>query len=119
MPSNTTLGYPYPLSSEPVADGDNAIQNLAQAVDDKAGVFASGVESVTFGANGTPVAIPVTFPVGRFTTAPVVQIALRGVASPQAYAVSTGTPTSSGVTLYVTRITGSSGASLQWLAHQQ
>lgn len=33
MPGNTTTGLPYPLPSEPVRDGANAIKNLADAVD--------------------------------------------------------------------------------------
>jgi len=33
MPANTTHGFPYPLPTEPVAQGAQAIQNLAAAVD--------------------------------------------------------------------------------------
>ena len=35
MPANTTRGYPYPLPTEPVAEGAQAIRNLAEAVDGK------------------------------------------------------------------------------------
>jgi len=33
MPANTPLGLPYPLPTEPVAEGAQAIRNLAEAVD--------------------------------------------------------------------------------------
>lgn len=33
MPANTPKGLPYPLPSEPVAEGAQAIRNLAEAVD--------------------------------------------------------------------------------------
>lgn len=40
MPATTTQGVPYPLGTDRVSDGDNAIQALAQWVD----------SSITFGA---------------------------------------------------------------------
>lgn len=33
MPSTTTKGYPFPVGTDRVMDGDNAIQALAEAVD--------------------------------------------------------------------------------------
>jgi microcystin-dependent protein len=33
MPANTPRGFPYPLPTEPVAEGAQAIRNLAEAVD--------------------------------------------------------------------------------------
>jgi hypothetical protein len=33
MPANTTHGLPYPLGTEPIAQGDDAIKNLATALD--------------------------------------------------------------------------------------
>jgi len=35
MPGTTPGGLPYPLGTEPVRDGDNAIKNLAEAIDPK------------------------------------------------------------------------------------
>ena len=35
MPANTTRGLPYPLPTEPVAEGAQAIRNLAEALDPK------------------------------------------------------------------------------------
>lgn len=37
MPANTSRGYPYPLPTEPVAEGAQAIRNLAEAADAKVG----------------------------------------------------------------------------------
>jgi hypothetical protein len=39
MPANTTRGFPYPLPTEPVAEGAQAIRNLAEAVDAKQGKY--------------------------------------------------------------------------------
>lgn len=44
MPANTTRGLPYPLPSEPVAEGAQAIRNLAEAVDP---LLAAGTPSAT------------------------------------------------------------------------
>lgn len=42
MPANTSRGYPYPLPTEPVAEGAQAIRNLAEAVDAKGGIVPLG-----------------------------------------------------------------------------
>lgn len=39
MTVNSGYGFPYPLSSEPVANGASNIQSLASAVDSKMGLF--------------------------------------------------------------------------------
>lgn len=51
MPANTTRGYPYPLPTEPVAEGAQAIRNLAEAVDTKEGMVR--LADVTLAAAGT------------------------------------------------------------------
>src|SRR5262245_48156396 len=33
MPANTPRGFPYPLPTEPVAQGAHAIRNLAESID--------------------------------------------------------------------------------------
>lgn len=52
MPANTTNGLPYPLGTDRVADGDDAIKNLAEAVDAQLWGPAGGVQiaAVTLGA---------------------------------------------------------------------
>ena len=69
MGSVTAKGYPYPVGTDRVSDGDNAIQALATAADTIAGAGASGVVSVVLSSQ-TNAATAVTFPVGRFTVAP-------------------------------------------------
>jgi hypothetical protein len=55
MPGNTTYGYPYPVGTDRVADGDDAIKALADAVQAKLGVIKSGqvatAGTVTAGTN--------------------------------------------------------------------
>ena len=55
MPANTARGYPYPLPTEPVTEGAQAIRNLAEKVDTKAGVDL--ISKVTIATPGT-----ITFP---------------------------------------------------------
>lgn len=74
MPSTTTNGYPYPLGTDRVMDGDDSIHALADKVEAnlKAGVLA-GTVSGQIPANGTESPpVTVTLPVGRFLTPPVV-----------------------------------------------
>jgi hypothetical protein len=55
MPSTTAGGLPYPLGTEPVRDGDNAIKNLADAIQLRGGASAvRGASTVTTAnASGT------------------------------------------------------------------
>lgn len=70
MPSTTPKGFPYPLGTDRVMDGDDAIRNLATAVDGSVGAHAAGTVSITTPSADTGATTAVTFPVGRFTTAP-------------------------------------------------
>jgi hypothetical protein len=75
MPANTAKGYPYPLGTDRVTDGDDAIHSLASAVDTKLGVAATGL--VTLAAPGglnSTVSATVTLPAGRFTAVPSVAV---------------------------------------------
>lgn len=75
MPGATTDGYPYPLPTEPVADGAVAIQSLANAVSARLGVgIVSGIASWTLG--GSPVNTTVTLPAGYFPAAPDLQLTM-------------------------------------------
>lgn len=65
MPANTTRGLPYPLPTEPVAEGAQAIRNLAEALDvtifDRRFVFASAYAGSAFRADAAEL-IPVFGP---------------------------------------------------------
>lgn len=50
MPANTPRGYPYPLPAEPVAEGAQAIRNLAEGLDAKAG--ADLIQTIELAAPG-------------------------------------------------------------------
>lgn len=74
MPANTAKGYPYPLGTDRVTDGDDAIKNLATAVDTKLparSCIATGTVQIT---NAVAANATVTFPAGRFTTPPRVSV---------------------------------------------
>lgn len=70
--ASTARGFPYPVGTDRVMDGDNAIQALAQAVNDKLGNLAIGQLPITPSAADTATTVAVTFPAGRFVNAPVV-----------------------------------------------
>lgn len=71
MPANTAKGYPYPLGTDRLMDGDDSIHNLAEAVDSKLGVAAAGYASVPIASGSAQGTVTVTFPAGRFTAAPI------------------------------------------------
>ena len=111
MPANTPKGYPYPLGTDRVTDGDDAIHALATAVDTRAGVGTAGQR----GRPPSPVAlnvqtsVAVTFPAGLFTAAPSV-IATAGGGAPQQAACSWSAVTATGCTLWGVRLSGSAVA---------
>lgn len=72
--ATTTKGYPYPLGTDRLMDGDNVIQALAEAVDDSLGKALAGKAAVNAATAGTIASLAVTFPVGYFTAAPVVVV---------------------------------------------
>ena len=55
MPANTPKGFPYPLPTEPVAEGAQAIRNLAEAIDASELAFAqfTGDVPITAGTEAT------------------------------------------------------------------
>lgn len=82
MPDNTARGYPYPLGTDRVMDGDDSIHNLAQKVDANLGYGVWGkvvtITVTTLNVNTTAI---VTFPAGMFSVPPVVATALQGNAT--------------------------------------
>lgn len=116
MPANTTKGYPYPLGTDRLMDGDDAIKNLATAMDTKAGASAAGLLNIPFSAVTTPTSVTVTFPVGRFVTAPTVTVT-PAITAPQNVAMSVaGGVTTTGCTLWGYRYSGNTPVGAMWIA---
>lgn len=121
MGSTTTDGLPYPVGTDRVMDGDNAMQALAEALTGRSARVATGVASITGAANVVR-NLAITFPVGRFTVAPIVLVVIRG-------GVATGTPafsawcaaapavTTAGCTLQGSS-TSANAIPVEWLAVQ-
>lgn len=66
----TPKGYPFPVGTDRVMDGDDAIEALAVTIDGKL-PYAVWVGSVTVPVNNTQAASAiVTIPAGRFPVAP-------------------------------------------------
>jgi hypothetical protein len=109
----TARGLPYPEATDFLAQGDDAIKALAQAVDalTKAGVTSSGTL-----AAGVVTAVPVTFatafPAG---VTPVVTTAITTTV-PTVMHLSVQNITNTGFTLYFLRDTGTAAFSAQWIA---
>lgn len=104
MGSTTVDGFPYPVGTDRVMDGDNAIQALAEALTGRTVRVASGVGSITGAANVVR-SLAITFPAGRFTAPPIVLVVIRGGAS-------TGTPPFS-VWCAASPVVTTAGATLQ------
>jgi hypothetical protein len=72
MPGITAAGIPYPLPSEPIADGANAIKAIADILPGK---MLAGSLQITIATAGTNTSgTPVTYPAGYFTATPKVYI---------------------------------------------
>lgn len=67
----TTNGYPYPESTDPVAQGANAIKALAQKIESNLAAAAAGRTPISL-SNASSGSATVTFPSGRFKSAPAV-----------------------------------------------
>jgi len=116
MPANTPKGFPYPLGTDRLADGDDAIHNLATAVDTKVGVAAAGIAAVNVTTGGTAATLAVTFPVGLFTAAPIVLCTYTLAATSNA-ACSAQSPTTTGFQCSAVRAT-SGVINVNWHAVQ-
>lgn len=93
MPANTANGFPYPLGTDRVMDGDDAIHSLASAVDALASASAAGVAPITIPAGAQNSGnVAVTFPAGRFVTPPAVACSI-GYGASVGYVCSTMYPT--------------------------
>ena len=119
MPANTPKGYPYPLGTDRLMDGDDAIHALATAIDTNLGAAAAGIASLPAPSGaGVATSLAVTFPAGRFTAPPIV--VSNGIGGGTALGPCTNAgATASGVTLYSQRVSGSMAPiSVGWYAVQ-
>lgn len=96
MTATTPKGFPYPEGTDRLMDGDNAIQALAEAVDDLTGASWGSAGQITGVIAGTPTQVTVTFPVGHFdpdgpVPTPVAGI-LIGSGNPTNIVAGTGQP---------------------------
>lgn len=116
MPANTPNGLPYPLGTDRVMDGDDAIKALAQKVDDnvKAGI-ASGVVNPTMAGGLDGPGLVVTLPVGRFTVAPNV-VACVSAGSSGLFITTTLASTTSFSVILHTRTAASGTFASTWVA---
>lgn len=121
MTANTARGYPYPVGTDRVMDGDDVIHSLADKVNDQLGASASGSGTLPApGAADGLTTLAVTFPVGRFVTAPLVFMQATGNL-PQATGnyVSiwpTNPATTTGFTANMRRGTNLSAVPFHWFA---
>jgi hypothetical protein len=116
--ANTPKGYPYPLGTDRVMDGDNVIQSLATAVDTKLGLAASGSFSVNITAAATSTPTAVTFPAGLFTAVPNVMAAVQAANPTLWFSPVVTSITTAGCTVSVARQTGTGTSNVSWLAQQ-
>jgi hypothetical protein len=112
----TTKGYPYPEPIDPIAQGADAIEALASAVDTNLGrAFGAGITVNV--PSTTTVSAVVTFPVGRFTANP--HVAVTGQTNaPGLTFVSHAGATTTGVTVYIARTGGFGNVSMNVVAVQ-
>jgi hypothetical protein len=122
VPTTTTLGFRVPLDSDPVCDGAEATRNLGQDVDDFVGVLAAGTINITLTAV-TFNSAAITFPVGRFASAPIVVASLASApgGSNKLTARCSGV-TAAGATLFVYSADGTNATAtvaVNWIAIKQ
>lgn len=113
----TGRGYPYPEPTEPVAQGADAIKALATAVDTTGLVrIAAGTVSLNITSLDTNFTVPVTFPAGRFTAAPMV--VTNGASFSPITATSATAINANGFTMNGSKEAGTGTLVCQWIAVQ-
>lgn len=115
--ATTAKGFPYPLGTDRVMDGDDAIKALAQKIDTALGLMASGTTSVVL-SNQSQSSTTVTFPAGRFTATPAVTASTAS----GTYLANTVSPTTTSVQIWAAHRDGtaqSGTVSVAWIARQE
>lgn len=118
MPANTAKGWPYPVGTDRVADGDDAIKALAEKLDALLGYgIAAGSVVINMVTAGTPVSVAVTLPVGRFGVAPVLSLTNYTGGNPQSYSPPAGGGVSaSGFNIIGNRPSNTGSYTVHWVA---
>src|SRR4029078_9899235 len=100
--ATTVDGFPYPVGTDLVKDGDNAIKALAEALTGRTARSAAGLITLTGAANTTRSQV-LTMPAGLFTVPPVVVVAPRTAnstrATPPLTLWSGGSPSTTAITI--------------------
>lgn len=118
MPANTANGLPYPLGTDPIAQGDDSIMALATALDKRIPAKLAGAQAVAVAAvnNGGNANVNVVYPVGLFAVAPVLLYSLTNNRLTPAVIANT----KDGATIQVANFSGANAAvsALSWVAIQ-
>ena len=127
MGSTTTrTGLPYPVGTDRVMDGDDAIKALAERLDGTTAAQASVPFAMAAGQSNVVISaatqgqVAVTFPAGRFTVIPAVQMSVNSAAASNMYALRmNAAPTTAGFTAVANiAASGSVTIPVAWLAVQ-
>lgn len=117
MSTVNTGGLTVPDDSDPVAQGAAAMRTIAS----KLGATAAGSVVLSLAASpGAPNTAAVTFPVGRFTVAPIVVLIRNNGWNPAAvsFAFYAGGITTSGFTLTGQSSVATGNSTILWIAVQ-
>ena len=125
--TDTTTPHAVPFLEDSDSLGTIAAwsESIAEHVNDNIGHHASGSAVLPFTAAGTTVTVAVTFPAGRFTTAPTSIcvtpiISASGADDGVMVGVDTNVAvTASGCTLRGWRTLGTASVTVYWHAHQE
>jgi hypothetical protein len=123
--ATTAHGYPYPVGTDRVMDGDDVIAALAAAIETKLGSIASGQATVPITTVNVLATVVVTLPVGRFIPAGSGGGVLAGLVTPL---IVSGNPSNSSalvtaltdttLTINGIRTVGSASFPVSWLVRQ-
>jgi hypothetical protein len=114
MPAVTAgKGLPYPLGTDRLMDGDDAIRKLAQSVDN---MVQGGTISIPITATNTPVMVSIVFPVAyvggalpNVTCSPVTN-------NPHQVFAAVNAPSATGVNIWGARTSGTTAFTVHWVA---
>jgi hypothetical protein len=117
MPATTTKGFPYPVGSDPLADTDVRIKDLADFLEANNGRIKWGlatIDIVTVNVAATlAVVFPTAYPVG---VTPVVVAICRGATGTSARFVQVTSESNTGFTLVGVNAANNADMAIGWVA---